>query len=60
VKPKSAPTQRLRAARASELAATVIDSVTPGGAGVEEKASRKRRPEEFRDVRVDRAKAKGK
>jgi hypothetical protein len=60
VKPKSAPTERLRAARASELAAKVIDTLTPGGADVEEKASRKRRllkgPEEFRDVRVDRGK----
>jgi hypothetical protein len=60
VKPKSAPTERLRAARASELAAKVIDTLTPGGADVEEKASRTRRllkgPEEFRDVRVDRGK----
>ena len=45
------------------MAANVIDKLTPD-AGTEEKASRKRRllkgPEEFRDVRVDRPKAKGK
>jgi hypothetical protein len=62
VKPKSATTGRLRAARASDLAAKVIDTLTPGGTDVEEKASRKRRllkgPEEFREVRVDRAKNK--
>jgi hypothetical protein len=62
VKPKSATTGRLRAARASDLAAKVIDTLTPGGTDVEEKAGRKRRllkgPEEFREVRVDRAKNK--
>jgi hypothetical protein len=60
IKPKAAPTQPVRAARASELAGKVIDSLTPDVADVEEKATRKRRllkgPEEFRDVRVDRAK----
>lgn len=63
VKPKSAnPTDRPRAARASELAAEVIDTLAVGSVDVEEKARRKRRllkgPEEFRDVRIDRAKRK--
>lgn len=52
-----------RAARAKELAAGVIDRLTPAAADVEERASRKQRllkgPEEFREVRVDRPKAKG-
>jgi hypothetical protein len=64
VKPTSAPTERLRAARASELAGRVIDSLTLGAADVEQKASRKRRllkgPEEFHEVRIDKPKAKGK
>jgi hypothetical protein len=55
VKPK--PTSRPRAARAAELAGKVIDGLTPAGADVEEKATRKRRllkgPEEFREVRID-------
>jgi hypothetical protein len=59
VNPKSAPTTRVRAERASELAAKVLDKLTPDG-DAEEKATRTRRlikgPEEFRDVRVDRAK----
>jgi hypothetical protein len=62
VKTKPALTEPTRATRASDLAAKVIDTLTPGGTGVEEKASRKRRllkgPEEFREVRVDRAKNK--
>jgi hypothetical protein len=57
VKPKSAATEPLRAARASELAAKVIDGLTPGGADVDEKACHKRRllkgPGEFREVRID-------
>ena len=57
--PKSAPTTRARAERASELAAKVIDKLTPDD-DAEEKATRKRRlirgPEELRDVRVDSAK----
>lgn len=64
VKPKSTPAYPLRSKRASELAGKVIDSLTLGGVDVEEKASRKRRllkgPEEFREARVDRPKAKGK
>jgi hypothetical protein len=51
-----------RAERAKELAGKVIDSFSTDAADVEETASRKRRllkgPEEFRDVRVDRAKKK--
>jgi hypothetical protein len=50
-----------RAERAKELGGKAIDKLTPD-ASTEEKASRKRRllkgPEEFRDVRVDRPKAK--
>jgi hypothetical protein len=59
VNPKSAPTTRARAERASELAAKVIDKLATDW-DAEEKATRKRRlikgPEEFRDVRVDRVK----
>jgi hypothetical protein len=51
-----------RAERAKDLAGKVIDSFAADNADVEETASRKRRllkgPEEFRDVRVDRAKQK--
>ena len=60
VKSKPARPTSASAHRAKELAATVIDSLTPVRTDVEEKASRKRRllkgPEEFREVRVDRAK----
>ena len=53
-----------RAERAKALAGNVIDSLSTDGGDVEETASRKRRllkgPEEFRDVRVDCAKAKTK
>src|SRR5438132_4708837 len=63
VKPKSPPSERQRAALA-DLASKAIDSVTVGTPNSDEKASRKRRlikgPEEFREVRVDRPKAKGK
>ena len=61
---KTKPTRPLAASadRAKDLAAKVIDSLTPAATDAEEKASRKRRllkgPEEFREVRVDRAKAK--
>jgi hypothetical protein len=52
-----------RADRAKELAAKAIDSLTIEALD-DEKASRKRRlikgPEEFRDLRVDRPKAKTK
>lgn len=58
-RPKQAP--HARAERAKELAAKVIDKLTPD-AGTEEKASRKYRllkgPEEFREARVDRTKKK--
>jgi hypothetical protein len=61
-KPKH--TTAATADRAKELASKAIDSLTAGAANNDEKASRKRRlikgPEEFREVRVDRPKAKGK
>lgn len=63
---KAKPTQPnpARAARAKELAAGVIDRLTPANAPIEERASRKQRlikgPDEFREVRADRAKPKGK
>jgi hypothetical protein len=63
VKTKAKPTERARA-RASELAAKAIDSLIIGTADADDQASRKRRllkgPEEFRELRVDRLKAKGK
>jgi hypothetical protein len=63
VKTKSPPSEQQRAAFA-DLASKAIDSLTVGTPDHDEKASRKRRlikgPEEFREVRVDRPKAKGK
>jgi hypothetical protein len=60
-KPKQAPAAR--AARAKELAANAIDKMSDPAAHPEEHAQRRRRltkgPEEFREVRVDRHKAKG-
>jgi hypothetical protein len=62
VKERPKQSSPVRAERAKDLAAKVIDSLTPSATDVEEKASRKRRllkgPEEFREVRVDRAKKK--
>jgi hypothetical protein len=50
--------------RAQELAAKAIDKIADPEAPPEERAQRQRRltkgPEEFREVRVDRPKAKGK
>jgi hypothetical protein len=50
------------ATKAKDLAAKAIDRLEDSAAPAEERASRKRRllkgPEEFRKVRVDRAKAK--
>jgi hypothetical protein len=61
-KPKH--TTAATADRAKELASKAIDSLTAGAPDNDEEASRKRRlikgPEEFREVRVDRPKAKGK
>lgn len=61
-KPKQAPAAR--ADRAKELASKAIDKLTVGASDDDEKANRKRRlikgPEEFREVRVDGPKAKGK
>ena len=60
IKPKQAPAGP--ADRAKELASKAIDSLAVGTADDDEKTSRKRRlikgPEEFREVRVDRPKAK--
>jgi hypothetical protein len=60
VKARSNPSAPARAERAKDLAAKVIDSFPVHTTDVEETASRKRRllkgPEEFRDVRLDRAK----
>jgi hypothetical protein len=59
-----APARRCEknAAKAKDLAAAAIDRLSESAAHPEEQASRKRRllkgPEEFREVRVDRAKAK--
>jgi Arc/MetJ-type ribon-helix-helix transcriptional regulator len=59
----AAPSQQT-AAKAKKLAAEQIDRMGDSAAPAEEQASRKRRllkgPEEFREVRVDRTKAKGK
>jgi hypothetical protein len=59
-KPKQTPAAR--AVRAKELASKAIDSLTVGAPDNEETASRKRRlikgPEEFREMRADRAKTK--
>jgi hypothetical protein len=61
VKTKSVPSERQRAAIA-DLASKAIDSLTAGAPNNDEKASRKRRlikgPEEFRELRADRAKDK--
>jgi hypothetical protein len=59
-KPQQAPAAR--AARAKELAGQAIDKLGDPAAHPEERAQRRRRltkgPEEFRDTRVDRPKAK--
>jgi hypothetical protein len=64
VRAKEKQTTAATADRAKELASKAIDSLTAGAPNNDEKASRKRRlikgPEEFREVRVDRPKAKGK
>jgi hypothetical protein len=61
-KPKRAP--QARADRAKELAAQAIDKMGDPAAPPEEHARRRRRltkgPEEFRELRVDRQKAKTK
>jgi hypothetical protein len=60
-RPASKPGRMLRAA---ELAAKAIDKIADPAVPPEERAQRQRRltkgPEEFREVRVDRPKAKGK
>jgi Arc/MetJ-type ribon-helix-helix transcriptional regulator len=61
---KQKQTSATTAERAKELASKAIDSLTAGAANNDEKASRKGRlikgPEEFREARVDRPKARGK
>jgi hypothetical protein len=61
---KQKQTTAATAERAKELASKAIDSLTAGAANNDETASRKGRlirgPEEFREARVDRPKAKGK
>jgi hypothetical protein len=61
---KFAAASQQTAAMAKKLAAEQIDRMGDPAAPSEEQASRKRRllkgPEEFRDARVDRPKAKGK
>ena len=61
-KPKQTPAAR--AERAKELASVTIDEMGDLTADPDERAQRRRRltkgPEEFRDIRVDCAKAKGK
>jgi hypothetical protein len=58
---RAKPTQ-LNAKRAKELAGKVIDNLADGAASADDRASRKSRllkgPEEFREARVDRPKAK--
>jgi hypothetical protein len=64
VKTKSAPTNRMRATRAAELAAEALASLSVGAADTSEQADRRRRltkgPLEFREHRVDLPKAKEK
>jgi metal-responsive CopG/Arc/MetJ family transcriptional regulator len=60
-RPRNNPDRRLRA---QELAAKAIDKIADPATHPEEHAQRRRRltkgPEEFREVRVDRPKAKSK
>jgi hypothetical protein len=62
---KAGPAQRLRAARAAELATKAIEKIIdPAAAPPEERAQRRRRltrgPNEFLEDRIDLPKAKGK
>ena len=62
--PKAKPSERLRAVRASELAARTIEKIIDPAAPPEVRAERHRRltkgPSEFREDRIDQPKAKGK
>jgi hypothetical protein len=62
--PSEKPKARKQAARASEMASQIIERKLDPKMPEEERARRRRRltkgPPEFRDVRVDRPKAKGK
>ena len=55
---------QVRAEKAKAMAANQLDQLADKSASAEEQASRKQRllkgPEEFREVRVDRSKTKGK
>ena len=62
VKTPAGPVSKPGSLRAQELAATAIEKIIDPTAAPEERAQRRRRltkgPEEFREVRVDRPKAK--
>jgi len=62
-KPAGRPSFKI-AEKAKQLAAKTIDGLIDPSAPIEEKVNRKRRllkgPEEFREIRVDRAKAERK
>ncbi len=64
VKMKGRPTSEGQKLRAREMAGKAIDHMTDTTASADDQASRKRRllkgPEEFREVRIDRGKAKSK
>jgi hypothetical protein len=64
VKAPKRPSKPGRMLRAQELAAKAIDKIVDPAAPPEERAERKRRltkgPEEFREARINRPKAKGK
>jgi hypothetical protein len=64
VKPKGRQTKEDQKLRAREMAGDAIDGMTDATAHPDDQVSRKRRllkgPEEFREVRVDRPKSKGK
>jgi hypothetical protein len=64
VKSKGRQSSEAQKLRAREMAGSAIDRMTDATADADDQASRKRRllkgPEEFRDTRVDRPKAKGK
>ena len=62
VKPKARPRADSQKQRAKEMAAKAIDNLADAGASVDDQAGRQRRllkgPEEFQDMRIDRAEAK--
>jgi hypothetical protein len=64
VKTKGRQSNEGQRRRAREMAGSAIDAMTDANAHADDQASRKRRllkgPEEFREARVDRPRAKGK